>query len=99
MNGQILLKPLTPIVEAEILPDLDLFTPTNWLRFHVLFGGVPRYYAVLADRAENISSPFEAIRELIVSPFAVLKDEGKALLMEEFGKKYKAIDGLFNAQP
>ena len=75
MTGQILLKPLTPIVEAEILSDLDLFTPANWLRFHVLFGGVPRYYTVLADRAKNLSSPLEAIRELIVSPFAVLKDE------------------------
>ena len=37
MTGQILLKPLTQIVEAEILSDLDLFTPGNWLRFHVLF--------------------------------------------------------------
>ena len=36
MNGQILLKPLAPIVEAEIFSDLDLFTPANWLRFHFL---------------------------------------------------------------
>ena len=97
MTGQILLKPLTPIVEAEILSDLDLFTPANWLRFHVLFGGVPRYYALLADRAENLSSPLEAIRELIVSPFAVLKDEGKALLMEEFGKKYMVYFSILQA--
>jgi hypothetical protein len=77
MTGQIFLKPFTPIVEAEILSDLDLFTSANWLRSHVLFGGVPRYYALLADRAENISSPLEAIRELIVSPFAVLKTKKK----------------------
>jgi len=59
MTGQILLKPLTPIVEAEILSDLDLFAPANWFRFHVLLGGVPRYYTLLTDRAGNISSPLE----------------------------------------
>jgi len=97
MTGQMLLKPLTPIVESEILSDLNFRDPTHWLRFHVLFGGVPRYYALLADRADKISNPIEAIRELIVSPFAVLKDEGKALLMEEFGKKYMVFFSILQA--
>jgi len=97
MTGQMLLKPLTPINESEILFDLNFRAPADWLRFHVLFGGVPRYYALLADRADKISSPIEAVRELIVSPFAVLKDEGKALLMEEFGKKYMVFFSILQA--
>jgi len=36
MTGQIFLKPLKPIVEAEILSNLDLVTPANWFRFHVM---------------------------------------------------------------
>jgi hypothetical protein len=36
MTGQIFLKPLKPTVEAEILSNLDLVTPANWFRFHVM---------------------------------------------------------------
>lgn len=96
-TGQIFLKPLSPLVEAEILSDLNLFSPGNWLRFHTIFGGVPRYYDLLADRAETIDTPLKAIRELIVSPFAVLKDEGRSLIMEEFGKKYMVYFSILQA--
>ena len=97
LTGQILLRPLSPMVEAHILKDLGLYSPSNWLRFHALFGGIPRYYDLLSDRADAIADPLHAIRELIVGPFAVLKDEGRALLMEEFGKKYMVYFSVLQA--
>jgi AAA+ ATPase superfamily predicted ATPase len=96
-TGQILVKPLSPLVEVEILKDFKIHSPADLLRFHTLFGGVPRYYDLLSVRAKKLSSSNQAIRDLIVSPFAILKDEGKALLMEEFGKKYMVYFSILQA--
>jgi len=97
LTGQIFLKPLDPLTEAVILSDLNLYTPENWLRFHTIFGGVPRYYDLLSDRADTVDTPMDAVQSLIVSPYAVLKEEGRALLMEEFGKKYMVYFSILQA--
>ncbi|ETR67783.1 MAG: ATPase [Candidatus Magnetoglobus multicellularis str. Araruama] len=97
LTGQINLKPFSPIIEKEILDDLGIYTPENLLKFHIIFGGIPRYYDLLSDRIHSIRTPMDAIKQLIVSPYSLLKDEGKAVLMEEFGKKFMVYFSILQA--
>jgi len=97
LTGQINLKPLSPIIEKEILADLGIYTPENLLKFHIIFGGIPRYYDLLSDRINMIHTPMDAIKQLIVSPYSILKEEGKAVLMEEFGKKFMVYFSILQA--
>jgi len=64
------------------------FAPqTALLNYYALFGGIPRYYFLL-ERAGLFGRELdEIIRELILEPNALLREEGRQLVIEAFGKE------------
>lgn len=87
-TDRIALKPLAVDVVARILKDNHLDVAKNLLFFRSLFGGIPKYYALL-DRANLFrKSHQEIIRRMFCESDAILQNEGRELLVEEFGKNY-----------
>jgi len=56
--------------------------------YYTLFGGIPKYYFLL-DRYMLFGKPHaDVIRKFYCEPDAALQNEGRDLLLEEFGKNY-----------
>lgn len=79
------LKPFSPKTIKEILLDNNEYSPENLFILYLITGGIPRYIEILVN--DKILS-----EELLIdyyfdenSPFI---DEGKIILIEEFGKEY-----------
>jgi uncharacterized protein len=87
-TARMYVDPLSPDTVAEILSDRRL-TPEKHLPFYyTLFGGVPKYYFLL-DRHRLFGKPREEIvRKLFCEADAPLQNEGRELLIEEFGRNY-----------
>ncbi|HIJ96849.1 MAG TPA: ATP-binding protein [Desulfuromonadales bacterium] len=82
------LKPLSVDTIAQILTDNGVDVAKNLLFYHTLFGGVPKYYAIL-DRSRLFHLTHKAvISRLFCEQDALLQQEGRDLLIEEFGKNY-----------
>lgn len=87
-TARMVLDPLPPDAVAAILEDHGLDAPASLPFFDTLFGGVPKYYFLL-DRYHLFKQPPEKIiRRLFVEADAPLQNEGRELLIEEFGKNY-----------
>lgn len=81
-------EPLGPDAVAEILADHRLDPVRHLPFFYALFGGVPKYYFLL-DRHGLFNRPREEIvRALFCEIDAPLQNEGRELLIEEFGRNY-----------
>ncbi len=79
------LKAFTPKVLKEILQDNRKYTKENLFINYLITGGVPRYQEILIKN--NVFTKDEIIDFFFDedSPFI---DEGKTILIEEFGKEY-----------
>jgi AAA+ ATPase superfamily predicted ATPase len=82
------LKPLSVETIALILADNGATASKDLLFYHTLFGGIPKYYAIL-----NRSNLFRTTHRTVISRLfceqdALLQQEGRELLIEEFGKNY-----------
>jgi hypothetical protein len=85
-NEKIHLKPFSIFTLKEILSDFNPgFSPDDLLAFYVLSGGVAKYVEVFADK--NCVSLSSMLGE-IFRENSLLIDEGKNVLIEEFGKEY-----------
>ncbi len=69
----------------EILEEENVFSAENLLACYILSGGVPRYLEILRD---NHALTHEKAIEHVFSAYSVFADEGKNLLIEDFGKDY-----------
>lgn len=87
-TARLYVEPLSPDTVAEILSDRRL-DPARHLPFYfTLFGGVPKYHFLL-DRHNLFGKPREEIiRKLFCEADAPLQNEGRELLIEEFGRNY-----------
>lgn len=79
------LKPLPPSVIKQILVDNNNYSKENLFFIYLITGGIPRYLDILTtnqvfSKDEIIDFYFD-----VNSPFL---DEGKTILIEEFGKEY-----------
>lgn len=92
------------ITLKEIMRDhYPEYTNDDLLALYTFTGGVPKYIELLCDNGKlNI----EAMIEFMVRENSSFTDEGKNLLIEEFGKNYatyfsilSAISGGVNTQP
>ena len=85
-NNKIHLKPFTVLTIKEVLqenyPD---YTNDDLLSFYILTGGVAKYVEILVD---NSAFTLEQQLDLIFDEHSLFLDEGKNLLVEEFGKEY-----------
>jgi uncharacterized protein len=88
-TARIHLAPLAADVIAAILRDHKRKPETDLLLFTTLFGGVPKYYFLL-DRHQLFGlKADEIISRTFCEPDALLQNEGRELLIEEFGKNYQ----------
>jgi len=85
-NYKIHLKPFTVVTLKEILREhYPEFTPDDLLSFYILTGGVAKYVEIIID---NRAFTLEKQLDLIFHEYSLFLDEGKNLLIEEFGKEY-----------
>jgi AAA+ ATPase superfamily predicted ATPase len=87
-TSRLYVEPLDPDALTEILFDHHIDPAVHLPFYFTLFGGIPKYYFI-ADRYHLFGkSQGEIIRRLYCETDAPLQNEGKELLIEEFGKNY-----------
>ncbi len=85
-NHKIHLKPFSVETLEKILEDHHAdHSNDDLLSFYILTGGVAKYVELFVD---NKALTFEAQLDLIFDENSLFIDEGKNLLIEEFGKEY-----------
>ena len=85
-NNKIHLKPFAVTTLKEILEEYHpSYTPDDLLSFYIVTGGVAKYVEIFVD---NGAFTLESQLELIFDEYSLFLDEGKNLLIEEFGKEY-----------
>ena len=85
-NNKIHLKPFTVITLKEILQEhYPSYTQEDLLSFYIFTGGVAKYVELFVD---NRAFSFESQLALLFDDNSLFLEEGKNLLIEEFGKEY-----------
>ena len=85
-NNKIHLKPFTVDTLKEVLQEnYSKYTNDDLLSFYILTGGVAKYVEILVD---NKAFTLDKQLELIFDEYSLFLEEGKNLLVEEFGKEY-----------
>ncbi|MBI9097775.1 MAG: ATP-binding protein [Spirochaetaceae bacterium] len=79
------IKPFKPNTIKEILEDYDSYTEENLFYNFLITGGVPRYQELLY---ENGNFTKENIINQIFQRDSFFIEEGRSLLIQEFGKEY-----------
>ena len=79
------LKPFKPQTIHDILQQAQQYTPENLFYAYLLTGGIPRYLEILHD---NAVYGCDAIMDFVFSKNSPFLEEGKHVLIEEFGKEY-----------
>ena len=81
----IYLKPFPPSALKEILLDYKAYTKENLFYIFMITGGVPKYIDILT---KDKSFTKEKIIDLFLQENSPFINEGKTILIEEFGKEY-----------
>ena len=85
-NNKIHLKPFSVKTIKEILEENSpTYSADDLLSFYMLTGGVAKYVEIFVD---NKAFTLEKQLELIFKEYSLFLEEGKNLLVEEFGKEY-----------
>lgn len=85
-NNKIHLKPFTVNTIKEILQEnYPAFTNDDLLSFYIFTGGVAKYVEILVDKK---AFTLQKQLDLIFDEHSLFLEEGKNLLIEEFGKEY-----------
>ena len=79
------IKPFKPSVIKEILVDYNKFDNENIFYNYLITGGVPRYQEILI---QNKCFTKEEILDEILEKDSFFIEEGRTLLIQEFGKDY-----------
>jgi AAA+ ATPase superfamily predicted ATPase len=85
-NNKMELKAFSVVTIKEILKEYHpAYTPDDLLSFYILTGGVAKYVEIFVDaKAFTLDTQLD----LIFDDYSLFLDEGKNLLIEEFGKEY-----------
>lgn len=94
-TSRIDLKPLSYKYIRTICRDLGFTNEEEIIALYATFGGVPRYYQLIEDY--GLTNYEDAIRTLILSENAILKDEVKQILISEFGNNYTTYFSILEA--
>jgi AAA+ ATPase superfamily predicted ATPase len=85
-DEKIYLKPFNVDVIKQIFTDHSGgFNPKEFLAFYILTGGVPKYIEIFTDRKAFTLSK---MLNIILKENSLFLEEGKNILIEEFGKDY-----------
>ncbi|MCB9346634.1 MAG: ATP-binding protein [Lewinellaceae bacterium] len=85
-NERLHIKPFSVEVLKQILSEFHPdYKPEDLLSFYIFTGGVPKYVEQFADK--NIFT-FKAMLDEVFRENSLFLEEGKNVLIEEFGKEY-----------
>jgi AAA+ ATPase superfamily predicted ATPase len=79
------LKPFSIMTISHILADYNRPEPATLFDWYVLTGGMPKYMDILAT---NTDGSFDDMIDFMVADYSPFLQEGKNVLIEEFGKEY-----------
>ncbi|MGD0466144.1 MAG: ATP-binding protein [Gammaproteobacteria bacterium] len=82
------IKPFSLETLAIILKDYKIFTPENFFNFYVITGNMPKYLDHLLQYKSNTLNNLENLLNIILQKDSIFLNEGKNLLIEEFGRDY-----------
>ena len=84
------LQPLSYKISLEIMDDLGIKDKRCKIQLYGILGGIPRYYEFLENIPDlSKKNVLEIIHELFLNKNSMLPFEGKNMLVEEFGKRYR----------
>ncbi len=85
IKSPINLKPLTYRHTSSLLKSLKYDSVEDFVRFHSVFGGFPKYYVAMEDFDLGGKSFDEVMRSLFFRENAPLRNEVLSILRQEFG--------------
>ncbi len=89
------IKPFTPTVLKEILAEYNqTYTPEDLLALYSFTGGVAKYVQLLIDAGATTKTK---MLNHIIKADSLFLGEGKAILIEEFGKDYGIYFSILSA--
>lgn len=85
-NERLIISPFSIDTQREILGDINpSFTSEDILQFYIYTGGVPKYIEQFMDKGRGTKE--EMLAEMLHKN-SIFLEEGKHVLIEEFGKEY-----------
>lgn len=96
-TAQLRVHPFAPGVVQHLLEKGGRRGFRELVRHWTVFGGCPKYYALADDAGLLGHDPLTLIDAMILRPDAPLRDEGKALLVEEFGREHTTAFSILRA--
>ncbi len=87
------IRPLPLKAVTDILADFGVNDFAKQIEFYAVFGGVPRYYEYLRG-TDNFN---EEMRRLFFTEAAPLREEGKIVLLSEFGGEFSTYLSVLDA--
>ena len=92
---QIMLTPFAPSVLKEILHTYNpQYQPDDLLALYALTGGVAKYVELLMDAGATTK---QKMLDYVIRPNSIFINEGKNLLIEEFGRDYGVYFSILSA--
>lgn len=82
------IKPFSIKTLAGILKDHNIFTKENLFNFYVVIGSMPKYLDYILQYKNNPPNNLENLLNIILQKDSIFINEGKNLLIEEFGRDY-----------
>ena len=93
-SGKIVLDSLNIKIMKKILQDHNKkYTKEDLLSFYIFTGGIPKYIEIFVEQK---ALTFDKMLDLILSPYSYFIDEGREVLIEEFGKEYKTYFSILS---
>ena len=96
-TAQLRVEPFPPDVIEGLLAQHDRRGLRELVRHWTVFGGCPKYYSLASDADLLGQDPLTAIEALILRPDALLRDEGRSLLIEEFAREHTTAFSILRA--
>jgi uncharacterized protein len=97
LSGSFLLGHFSLTTIREILADHGLKGNSQLLLFYSIFQGIPFYYNYLSERNGYGKSLENLLIDDILDENSILLNEGKEILLEEFGKDYSTYFSILEA--
>ena len=79
----------------QILDDLDIKNSEDKIKFWSIFGGIPKYYELVEILKPNSFNKFVDL--IFLHNYKSMLDEGKTILISEFGGEYKSYYSVIEA--
>ncbi|MCP4153474.1 MAG: ATP-binding protein [bacterium] len=97
LNGSFLLKNFSLDTIEEILTDHGLTSNNDTLFYYSIFEGIPFYYNYISERRGFEKSREALFKDDLLDESSILLNEGKEILIEEFGKDYSTYFSILEA--